>query len=256
MIEMPVLPDFNQVSILFTGGVESTLLAKMCVEKYGKDNVIFVLYAMDEYNVFYHDKEKLVKITEDFHSSVVSLGGYKTLIIDNEEYQKYQGWLADRTWQSIVSNYPSVQCMIGGYNNIHKECFDLFLEIDFPNNKKPSQTARLIVASEKKRYPEIWDNIYKCNGVIYFVEDDYTLKDYRDILSMYQHPNHCAPLYEYAKEDVIRIYEKLDWLDTLYKTHSCNDPIVNAHCGKCKNCLSRRLAFENSGIEDKTYYEL
>lgn len=251
-----MLPEAKSVAVLFTGGVESSLVGRLAVEKYGADNVVFVLYAMDEYNVFYRKPEKVVGIINDFRSSVERVGGHRELIITNDEYGSVDGWLADRTWKLIQKYNPDVDYMLGGYNNIHKECYELFKEIDFPNSKRPSAEARLIVASEPQRYPELWDLIYKCDGVIYFVEDDYTHKNWQDIDSMYFHSNHVAPLIHMKKEDVIHVYADKGWIEDLYQTKSCNDPTTDIQCGKCKNCLSRRLAFKKAGIEDMTEYEL
>ena len=249
-------PEAKQVAILFTGGVESFLVGKLAIEKYGIENVIFVLYTMDEYNIFYRNDEKVKRIKRDFRESVIDVGGYKELIIDNEEYQRFDGWLADRTWKIILDHYPDVEYMFGGYNNIHKECYDLFEEIDFPNSNNPSKEARLIVASDKTRYPELWDTLYKCEGVIYFIEDDYTHKDWRDIESMYRHDKLIAPLMDHKKEDVLIEYKNLNLLEKVYNTKSCNVDNTILHCGICKNCLSRKLAFEKAGIEDRTKYEL
>ena len=51
MISLP--ETNNKIAILFTGGMESYLLGKLCIQKYGAERVVFVMWNMDEYNIFY-----------------------------------------------------------------------------------------------------------------------------------------------------------------------------------------------------------
>lgn len=250
------LPDANKVAILFTGGVESYLLGLLSVKKYGAKNIVFVLFTMDAYNVFYTKPDKVKKITKDFYDSVAELGGLETIIINNEKYDSFDGWLADRTWSIIKNEHPDVEYVMGGYNNIHLECYKAFKEIDFPNNQYASHDARILVLTEPESYPELHEAITLCNGVIYFVEDDYTYKRWQDIDSIYNHPNLKAPLINLKKEEVLQVYYDQGIIDKVYATRSCNVENKIMQCGVCKNCLSRKLAFSNAGIEDKTLYEL
>jgi hypothetical protein len=119
MINLP--ETINKVAILFTGGVESYLLGKLCVQKYGANNVVFVSWNMDEYNVFYKNDDKRNRVKEDFLKSVKNVGGHITMIIDNEKYQSETGNMANRTVQIIKNSYPDVTYVLGGYNNVHKE---------------------------------------------------------------------------------------------------------------------------------------
>lgn len=251
-----MLPDISKkVAVLFTGGVESFLVGKLCIEKYGPENTIFVLYAMDCYNVFFRKPDKVNRITNDFFDSVKRLGGKHTIVIDNDLYNKHDGYLADRTQSIVCDLYKDCEVIFGGYNNLHKECFQIAEDIDFENNQdNASKKARLLLASEPKKYTELYDLIFKCNGVIYFIEDDYTLKNFKDIKSMYDHPMVHAPLFDLKKEEVIDVYRQKDWLEDLYDTRSCNVDDIAGQCGVCKNCLNRKLAFELSGVEDKTKY--
>jgi 7-cyano-7-deazaguanine synthase len=55
-----------------------------------------------------------------------------------------------------------------------------------------------------------------------------------------------------SKSDLLKIgYKTIG--DTIFKTWSCYSSGKN-HCGTCESCNNRKIAFEKSGIEDKTKY--
>ena len=60
MISLP--ETNNKIAILFTGGMESYLLGKLCIQKYGAERVVFVMWNMDEYNIFYKNNDKRNKV--------------------------------------------------------------------------------------------------------------------------------------------------------------------------------------------------
>lgn len=250
------LPDTEKnVAILFTGGVESFLLGKLCIEKYSRHNVIFVLWNMDEYNVFYKEIEKKDKVKKDFMSQVEVLGGYKTLVIDNNIYKQYDGYMVNRTLKIVDSFFSDVDYIIGGYNNIHKECYKLFLHLE--NNYDRSlhiQLAKLEVLTNKDEYPELNESVVSCEGKIYFVEEDFTFKKPEDLMSFMACNRLVSPLLNLTKHQVVESYVKLGLQDLLFKSVSCNRKGHTNHCGTCKNCLSRKLAIKKAGIKDETVY--
>lgn len=253
MINLP--ETNNKVAILFTGGVESYLLGKLCVQQYGADNVVFVAWNMDEYNVFYKNDDKRNRVKEDFLKSVKNVGGHITMIIDNNKYQSETGNMANRTVQIIKNSYPDVKYVLGGYNNVHKESFEIFQLLDIVNNRdNATQRGRLEVFSNKKKYPELIEFLTECNGMIYFVEEDFTLKSPDDLASFYNCEGMVAPFYDLTKTEVVKLYAELGLLEDLYKSNSCNVDGHTKHCGVCRNCLARRVAIRNAGVEDKTEY--
>lgn len=250
------LPETNKkIAILFTGGVESYLLGKLCVQKYGADNVVFVAWNMDEYNIFYKNDDKRNRVREDFYKSVLNVGGKLTLVIDNELYKTKTGHMANRTRLIIKDAYPDIEYIFGGYNNVHKESFNIFMMLDVVNKKTNlSREARLEVFSNKDKYPELVEFLTECDGMVYFVEEDFVMKSPEDLVSFYNCENMIAPFYDLTKTEVIKLYEELGLLEDLWKSNSCNLEGHTKHCGVCRNCLARRVAIRNAGVEDKTDY--
>lgn len=250
------LPDTNnKIAILFTGGVESYLLGKLCVQKYGADRVVFVAWNMDEYNVFYRNDNKRNRVRNDFYKSVENVGGRISMVITNEKYQTETGYMAPRTIKIIKKEYSDVEYILGGYNNVHRESYEIFELLDVLHNKQNvSQRGRLEVFSNRKKYPELVEFLTECNGMIYFVEEDFTMKSPEDLVSFYESQDMIAPFYNLTKTEVVKLYAELGLLEDLYKSNSCNVEGHTIHCGVCRNCLARRVAIRNAGVEDKTEY--
>jgi 7-cyano-7-deazaguanine synthase len=59
-----------------------------------------------------------------------------------------------------------------------------------------------------------------------------------------------APWLGLHKDDVIRRFKDLP----LELTFTCMAPRAGKHCGQCNKCRERQMAFENSGISDRTVY--
>lgn len=253
MISLP--ETNNKVAVLFTGGVESYLLGKLCVRKYGEDNVVFVGWNMDEYNIFYKNEDKRNRVKDDFYESVKNVGGKITLIIGNEKYKTQNGNMAPRTIKIIQDSYPEVEYVLGGYNNVHRESFEIFELLDIVNNREnTSHKARLEVFSNPKKYPELIEFLTLCDGIVYFVEEDFVMKSPEDLVSFHECKNMVAPFYNLTKTEVVKLYIELGLVDDLYKSKSCNKERHSRHCGICRNCLARKVAIKNAGIEDKTEY--
>jgi hypothetical protein len=253
MINLP--ETNNKVAILFTGGVESYLLGKLCVQKYGADKVVFVAWNMDEYNIFYKNDDKRNRVRADFYTSVSNVGGQISIVINNDKYQTQTGNMAPRTVKIIKNEYPDVDYVLGGYNNIHKESYEIFELLDVINNRDgASQRGRLEVFSNRKKYPELLEFLTECKGMVYFVEEDFTMKSPEDLASFYECKDMLAPFYMLTKTEVVKLYQELGLLEDLWKSNSCNLEGHTKHCGLCRNCLARRVAIRNAGIEDKTEY--
>ena len=253
------LPEIKgKIGILFTGGVESYYVAKLCIEKYGKDSVIFILFTQ---NTYYSHKEldKLKKVIKDFDKSVNRIGGLHKYIMTTEDHKSSEGkWLIEKAFNSTKNVFKDLEYITAGYNKIHVEAWNLVDSISFTpemDEKEAYRKSRLELACYPKKYPELIDFIFKCNGSCYFYEEDFTVRRF-DEIAISSFDKWVFPLLYLKKEEVIKLYEKNNWLDELYLTNSCNDPISNIHCGKCKNCLSRKLSFKNANIEDRTEYEL
>jgi len=246
------LPNTHKVALLFTGGMESHLLARILIERYGIENVVLVLMIMDEYNVFKANPEKAQRVLNGFDAATKRLNVTHTLAINSEMLNKHHGTIPQKVLSSIKEVFPDIEYTFDGYNNIHKESMDIFRETNFDHTiKHDVDRVRMHLATHQEEYPELYDFVFKCDGMIYFVQDDYTLKTREDVIGE-NISTHLSPLMNYTKADVIKLYAELNLLDELYKTKSCNTS--TAHCGKCKNCLNRKFAFKQSGIEDKTEY--
>ena len=81
--EFPKIASGEKVGILFTGDIETTLIALIAKELYGIDNVVFVLIAFEEFLQFKNDEDKLNFLKEYFDQAVKKLGGTHQYILSN-----------------------------------------------------------------------------------------------------------------------------------------------------------------------------
>lgn len=245
----------GKIALMFTGGVESYLLGKLAVQLYGVDNVIFVVWLMDEYNVFYRKPEKRDRVERDFRTSVENVGGKHMFVVDNTQYHQFPGHMIDKTFAVLQSKHPDINYLIGGYNNVHRESLEVFNVLRATQDMSDlSRRGRLEVFSNKDKYPELVEFLTECDGMVYFVEEDFTKKTLDDLVTFTEREYFAAPLQNLTKTQVVMLYDELGWLTDLFKSNSCNRKGHKHHCGVCGNCLARRVAIRNAGINDETEY--
>lgn len=253
---MPTIPAGHKVGIFYTGGVESTLVALMMLKKYGVDNVVFIFMSLDRYSNYKDNRPKFEKIAADFKRRVENIGGIHTMEIDNDDQNNCDEWYGTRNiveWAlaKVRKNFGPCLHVFAGYSNIHRENIQLLEDCGWEKEMQLREQVMEWLPDHIDDYPEVRDFLYKCDGMIYFVAEA------TSFLVVQQHYySSVKPLEHLTKNEVVEVYHKFGFKDELAATVSCNRPEVKAeeHCGVCKNCKQRQLAFEIAGYEDPTVY--
>jgi len=246
------------VGIFFTGGIESTLVAKMMIEKYGVDRVVFVILTMNRYSNYAKNAEKAQRVLSDFENRVQRLGGKHIVDMNTEDADNCDEWYGTRvlsaiTKMKISKEVGSCRYIFTGYSNIHKEHMEMLDECGWEKGFVLREQVENWLREENRidNYPEIKRFLDEQKGALYFVTESVPF----DIVQEHYYDS-IKPLNNLTKDEAIDLYRQYDIIDELAHTISCNDPSYEGydHCGYCKNCIQRQDGFKDTGITDPTNY--
>ena len=235
-------PNASKMAILFSGGVESTLIASIAIDLYGANNV-FLLWSD---SMFCNDNSTIKQaIKFNVESVATSLGLEPIYAYVDYEYYKINPLIAQRdAWMNAQSNL--------GFDHMAMGLTAMFWDIG------PLQNL-----SKQEIIDYCYSDPVKHKAMIEQFHMDTDL--YTEYLKMNIDPNVLLwlkenvgkqfhfPLGTLHKEEVIDLYYQLGKQDLLYKTMSCLSG-TGIHCGKCFDCQNRYDAHDIAGIEDKTIY--
>lgn len=242
----PKLLEGEKVAIMFTGGVESTLVALIARELYGKDNVVLLHIGLKEYSNYRNNSNKVERIKRDFYRAANNLQMNTYELIGNFESGDHY---FNQIMTKLHSDIPGLNYMFAGYNNIHKENIQLLLDCDWALGKLTINDVDEYFQNNKDKYPELDLFVNQLKGALYFVNE------YGGFENVIHHFNNVLrPLLDYTKPEIVEMYHLMNLEDYLADTMSCNIVGYENHCGVCKNCLHRKWSFHESGVDDKTQY--
>jgi len=235
-------PD-NKVVIHFSGGVESTLCALMCIEKYGKENVQLVtnntIYCRVPWGTKNsYDIAKVLDLPIDY------------LNIDPDLHYKSTGESTIKQGLFLRENY-NAQYVVTGFTGLYLQV----LQHVTPLQKLGSKKLKAALLSDPNKFAHTIMEFYVIT------------EDYLDFLQefdfgpnvlevMRANKDHIMlPLNALTKPAIVDLWHKMGLEDILYLTRSCIDLPTGEHCGKCFNCQQRYDAFYFAGYEDPTEYK-
>lgn len=243
-------PANNNVGVFLSGGLESTLIALIAFEKYGKDNVI-CFYSDNIFSNNNPQKNEYIKTNLTRASKILD-----TTPVYLEFNYNYH--VSDRK-SSIEANIEKIRTtynvdfVLWGFTK-------LFFEVEpFKQDGLTVDEVVKIAYSDPIRFASTIEEFHLDTGEYseYLLDIDIPAEVYpllrgesSFILSPFRVLNKC---------EVVDLYLQLGWIDKAYQTSSCIlDSITTTgkHCGYCFNCQQRYDAFRilNKGIEDKTEY--
>jgi 7-cyano-7-deazaguanine synthase in queuosine biosynthesis len=238
----------GKAGIALSGGLESTLIARIALDVYGEDRVVF-LYSDDMFTKSNYDGNINVKINV---TNAGDLLGKEVIYvpIDVELHTTDKMTSAEKISKYLLDNYQ-VEWVMWGFTK-------LFFDVaEFKED--PTATHETIIAkcySDPIKYIGIIEEFHLVTGIFSEYVKDLDIPG--NVYPMLRANDKIKrPFDTLNKSEVIDLYSQLGYLDLAYKTHSCvTDTIRNdhTHCGICFNCQQRFDAFAKLGVKDKTKY--
>lgn len=230
------------MAVLFSGGMDSTLIVSIAVDLYGKDNV-FLIWSDA---MFCDNNSQMKQVIKHNVETVANYLGMRIFYVPVDyEYFKINPLLSQRdAWMDAQK--------VLKFDHIAMGMTAMFWDIIPLQEMTRAEILNYCNADRKKHHAliEQW----------HMDTDTYT-----EHLKMKIHPDVCAwleenigkqfhfPLGTLHKEEIVDLYYKLGKEDLLYHTISCMEG-NGEHCGKCWNCQNRYDGHDINGIEDRTVY--
>ena len=225
--------DYNVLSVL-SGGLDSSVMTTLLVEKYGKDKVSALSYDYGQKQVI-----ELTKATELSYKL-----GIKHKVLD-------LGILGDIA-KPISAN-------IGGTSIAMPDIKEVLGD---PQPKTYVPFRNLILLSLTMAQAEANKASHVFTGLQ--VHDEYgywdTSQKFVDSINTIASQNRThkvkvvAPFSQLSKLQEINICKEMNKMDIFENTITCYNPIGNKSCGKCPSCSERIANFIKAGIKDPIPY--
>lgn len=231
------LPDSRGAVVVLSGGMDSTIALRLCVEKYGADNVRAL--------TFFYGQKQQIEIEKAKESTKIL--GVKHKVCDLS--------VLGSIGQGFSANLD---------NNIDMPTIQEVLGDARPKTYVPNRN--MILMSVAAAYAEVENIDTIVMGLQ--VHDQYgyhdTTQRFVDKVNDTLFENRIikikiiAPFSALSKLEEIEILKALDGnTDLLSHTLTCYNPTTEGHsCGKCPSCSERVANFAKAGIPDPVSYSV
>ena len=247
LTEFPAINPGDKVIILFSGGIKSTLAALIAKELYGIENIVFGFISIDAFGDFKNNTERLKISKKNYDDVFERLGGIHKFELGNNDFTKNKS-MHQLHSKKILNAFPSVKYSIAGYNKIHEETMEMLIASGWGKGFITKSNLSSYVESNSDKYETLNYALKNFNLPIPFTNSDVEFNElHKSFYSM------VRPLRNLNDAEIIQLYNKMNLLNNLYQTKSC-EILENDHCGNCRNCLERKDAFLQAKITDLTNY--
>jgi hypothetical protein len=246
----PILSNDQKMGVFISGGMESTLISLIAQKIYGKDRVIN--FFSD--NIFSSNDTNINTYIRTNITQVKNLLGVTPVYLEFD-YEQHVSNRKDSIKNKIMSLKESynIEFVMFGFTK-------LFFEVeDFKQAGITVEQVKEIAFANPEKYKSTIEEFH-------LETDEYTwhLLDIDIPAEVYHLLRQSSgfiksPFKDLNKCEVVDLYQKLEFVDILYKTNSCileSITKTGKHCGNCFNCQQRYDAFKilGTGITDKTEY--
>ena len=247
----PILSNDQKMGVFISGGMESTLISLIAQKVYGKDRVIN--FFSD--NIFSSNDTEINTYIRTNISQVKNLLGVTPVYLEFD-YEQHVSNRKDSIKNKIMSLKESynIEFVMFGFTK-------LFFEVeDFKQAGITVEQVKEIAFANPEKYKSTIEEFH-------LETDAYTwhLLDIDIPAEVYHLLRQSSgfiksPFKDLNKCEVVDLYQKLEFVDILYKTNSCileSITKTGKHCGNCFNCQQRYDAFKilGTGITDNTEYQ-
>lgn len=250
----PELKDPNKrVAIATSGGMESTLIAKICLDIYGPDKTV-LLYSDNMFSGSDPDLNKNILVNVN---NIKTMLGVEPIYLDIDHKLHEQDKMSSyaKITQSVNEKY-NIEFTMWGFTK-------LFFDVsEFKEDATAThQTVIERCFEDPIKYYSIIEGFHLDTGL--YSEYVKNLDIPGDVYQLLRYDrmhgqNIRTPFAVLDKPEVVDLYRQLGLMELVYQTHSCITETVsekNLHCGRCFNCQQRYDAFATLGLEDKTEYD-
>ena len=241
----------KRVGVFLSGGMESSLISLIAIERYGKENVVF--FYSD--NIFSsNDPERSSYIHTNIKRATLLLNIEPTYLnFDYSSHVANRKSSIERNIERIQTEF-NVEFVLWGFTK-------LFFDVEiFKQEGMTQERVKEIAFADPVKYHSVIEEFH-------LETDQYTwhLLDIDIPAEVYPLLRGSStfirsPFKNLNKSEVVDLYRQLGWLDKVYGTSSCiRDSLtkIGKHCGECFNCQQRYDAFRIlGGVEDLTEYAL
>lgn len=235
---LDLLPDTGSCVVVMSGGMDSAIAARLCVEKYGAENV----HACS----FYYQQKQSYELSQAKDlAKILQLKSHRVFNID------FLGEIAKAISANVVDglDMPTIRDIIGNPT---------------PPTYVPNRNAILMMAAsafaETLSIPTVVTGVQSQDQYGYH---DTTPSFIRDLNTVLNHARVrkvqiAAPFLETNKADEIRLLLELDGhVELLAHTLTCYNPgSDHSSCGRCPSCAERIANFKKVGVIDPVHYQI
>ena len=231
------MPSTEGVIVVLSGGMDSTIATRLCVEKYGKENVRTLTFFYGQKQKEEIEKAKLVSKHLDVKHKICDLSvlgdisnGFSANVDNGIDMPSIQDVLGDPRPKTYVPNRNMILMSIAAS----------FAEVE----NIDTVLMGLQIHDEYSYHDTTERFVNKVNSV---------LAENRIIQIKV-----VAPFAELSKYDEIKILQELDGnVDLLKDTLTCYNPDNKGRsCGRCPSCSERIANFGKAGVEDPIEYSI
>lgn len=228
-------PNGTGAVVVMSGGMDSTIAARLAVEKYGKENV----HALS----FYYGQKQSIELDKAQQNSA-TLGLAKHTLVDIT----FLGDMVRGVSANIVGGQamPTIRDILGDPAPV--------TEVPFRNS-----ILIMVAASyaQANRLQVIFTGVQAQDEYSYWDTTPAFIQAMNDVIKQNRVHNikvH-APWQGVNKAQEIAILQELDGnADLLKNTLTCYDPVDGVSCAKCPSCAERIANFAKVGLVDEIPY--
>ena len=231
------MPDVKKAVVVLSGGMDSTIAARLAVEKYGSRNVHALTF-------FYQQKQSIEIDFAELNSKKLNLAKHMKVDIG------FLGHMVRGVSANIVGgqSMPTIEEILGDPAPLSEVPFRngilMMISAAYAQSNGLQAVITGIQAQDQYSY---WDTtpafIKSMNAVI----------SQNRIHSIKFH----APWQGINKSEEIKTLIELDGdIKLLENTITCYNPSGSVSCGKCPSCSERIAAFMKLGLKDPISYSI
>jgi 7-cyano-7-deazaguanine synthase in queuosine biosynthesis len=240
---------WGKAGVALSGGLESTLIARIAMDVYGPENVV-LLYSD---NMFTQgDPESNVNVNVNVTNAAKILNhAVEYWPVDHNLHETDKFTSRTNMEQGIKDKF-NVEFTFWGFTK-------LFFDVaEFKEDANSTHSSILEKCySDPVKYRSVIEEFHLPSGTFSEYVKDLAIPG--DVYPMLRNsPGVLRPFDILNKSEVLDLYQQLGYSDLAQLTHSCVVDTIrtnHTHCGKCFNCQQRYDAFAKLGMEDLTVYE-
>lgn len=234
---LALLPESGGAVVVLSGGMDSTIALRLCVEKYGANNVRALTFWYGQRQVIEIEKAKASTSLLRVKHKVLDLSilgeigkGFSANVDTDVSMPTIKDVLGDPRPASYVPNRNMILMSLAAAYAEVEGVENIVMGLQSTDEYSYHDTTKAFV-----------DSVNSC-------------LDQNRIIKI----KVIAPFASLSKYQEIKILEELDGnTDLLANTLTCYDPAANGEsCGRCPSCSERIMNFSKAGIRDPIPYSI